>query len=103
MKLPVLLLDIKEMLEVFGFFLMVLTGLELLESIKACPREDRIHAEVVFLVALVAVSRRVIIRRRREPAYTHGPLQDGRPVQSFSRDGGLTWYGAEPAERRALR
>ena len=60
-KPPVFLLDAAEMLEVFGFFLMVLIGLELLETIKAYLEEDRVHAEVVFLVALVAVSRKVII------------------------------------------
>lgn len=58
---PVLLLSITEMLEVFGFFLMVLIGLELLESIKAYLVEGSVHAEVVFLVAIVAVSRKVII------------------------------------------
>jgi uncharacterized membrane protein (DUF373 family) len=58
---PFLLLNIEEMLEVFGFFLMVLIGLELLESIKAYLEEDRVHAEIVFLVAIVAVSRKVII------------------------------------------
>ena len=61
MKPPMFLLHINEMLEVFGFFLMVLIGLELLETIKAYLKEDRVHAEVVFLVALVAVSRKVII------------------------------------------
>ncbi len=61
MKPPILLLNIEEMLEVFGFFLMVLIGLELLESIKAYLEEDRVHAEVVFLVAIVAMSRKVII------------------------------------------
>jgi len=65
---PVLLLNIKEMLEVFGFFLMVLIGLELLESIKAYLQEDRVHAEVVFLVALVAISRKVIILDYKEIA-----------------------------------
>ena len=58
---PILLLNREEMLEVFGFFLMVLIGLELLETIKAYLEEDRVHAEVVFLVAIVAVSRKVII------------------------------------------
>ena len=61
MKPPRLLLNIEEMLEVFGFFLMVLIGLELLESIKAYLVEDRVHNEVVFLVAIVAVSRKIII------------------------------------------
>jgi uncharacterized membrane protein (DUF373 family) len=66
MRPPLFLLDIKEMLEVFGFFLMVLIGLELLESIKAYLQEDRIHAEVVFLVAIVALSRKVIILDYKE-------------------------------------
>lgn len=60
-KPPVFLLNIKEMLEVFGFFLMVLIGMELLETIKAYLEKDKIHVEVVFLVALIAVSRKVVI------------------------------------------
>jgi len=66
MKPPMFLLHINEMLEVFGFFLMVLIGLELIETIKAYLEEDRIHAEIVFLVALVAVSRKVIIMDYKE-------------------------------------
>ncbi|MEQ8159849.1 MAG: phosphate-starvation-inducible PsiE family protein [Smithellaceae bacterium] len=65
-KPPLLLLNIEEMLEVFGFFLMVLIGLELLESIKAYIEEDRVHAEIVFLVAIVAVSRKIIILNYNE-------------------------------------
>jgi uncharacterized membrane protein (DUF373 family) len=61
MNPPIFLLDIKEMIKVFGFFLMVLIGLELLESIKAYLQHSRVHAEVVFLVAIVAVCRKVII------------------------------------------
>lgn len=58
---PLLLLNMEEMLEVFGFFLMVLIGLELLESIKAYLDEDRVHVEVVLLVAIVAAARKIII------------------------------------------
>ena|GEM_PF-201192 len=65
-KPPLFLLNIEEMLEVFGFFLMVLIGLELLESIKAYIEEDRVHAEIVFLVAIVAVSRKIIILNYNE-------------------------------------
>ena len=61
LKPPMMLLNVAEMVEVFGFFLMVLIGLELLETIKAYLEEDRVHAEVVFLVGMVAVSRKVII------------------------------------------
>jgi len=58
---PFLLLNITEILKVFGFFLMVLIGLELLETLKAYLSEDRVHAEVVLLVAMVAIARKVII------------------------------------------
>lgn len=60
-KPPVMLLNLEEMLEVFGFFLMVLIGLELLESIKAYLDKSRVHVEVVFLVAIVAAARKIII------------------------------------------
>ena len=66
LKPPLMRLNVEEMIQVFGFFLMVLIGLELLETIKAYLKEDRVHAEVVFLVAIVAVSRKVIILEYEE-------------------------------------
>jgi uncharacterized membrane protein (DUF373 family) len=67
-KEPLIRLNVDEMLKVFGFFLMVLIGLELLETIKAYIEEDRVHAEVVFLVAIVAVSRKVVILDYKQTA-----------------------------------
>lgn len=61
LKPPVFLLNIQEMKEVFSFFLMVLIGLELVETVKAYLNHDRAPAEVVMLVALVAIARKVII------------------------------------------
>ncbi|MDF7808771.1 phosphate-starvation-inducible PsiE family protein [Pontiellaceae bacterium B12219] len=58
---PLMLLNVKEMMEVFGFILMVVIGLELLETIKAYLDKRVIHVEVVLLVALVAVARKIII------------------------------------------
>lgn len=58
---PVLLLDITEMLEVFGFFLMILIGLELLATVRAYLRHARLCVEVVFLVAMIALARKVIV------------------------------------------
>jgi len=60
-KPPFLALNVAEAIEVFGVFLIVLIGLELLESIKIYLEKHRVHAEVVFLVAIIAVSRKVII------------------------------------------
>lgn len=58
---PFLLLDIDNMLEIFGFYLMVVIGLELFETIRIYIEDNTIHVEVVLLVAIVAVARKVII------------------------------------------
>jgi uncharacterized membrane protein (DUF373 family) len=41
---PVVLLEIDELLDVFGFFLLVLIGLELLETIRSYLVEHMVHA-----------------------------------------------------------
>ena len=46
---------------VWMYGLMVIIGLELLESIKAYLESHVIHVEVVLLVALVAVARKIIL------------------------------------------
>ena len=58
---PIVLLEINELLEIFGFFLLVLIGVELLETIKAYLVEKVVHVEVVIEVALIAIARKVII------------------------------------------
>jgi len=58
---PVLILEIDELLELFGFFLLVLIGIELLETIKNYYYEGRIELRVIFTVALIALSRKIII------------------------------------------
>ena len=55
------LLDISDMLEIFGFFMMILIGLELIETIKIYLVDESIHVEVICLVAIVAIARKVII------------------------------------------
>ncbi len=57
---PIILLEIDELLEIFGFFLLVLIGVELLETIRAYLRENVIHVEIVIVVALIAIARKVI-------------------------------------------
>lgn len=56
-----LLLDINELLNIFGFFLLVLIGLELLASVKMYLEDDVVHVELVMLIALIAVSRKIIV------------------------------------------
>ena len=54
-------LEIGEFLKIFGFVFMVLIGFELLESITTYFKENVIHAEVVILIAVIAVSRKIIL------------------------------------------
>ena len=60
-KPPLLLLEINDLLDIFGFFLLILIGVELLETIKAYLSEHVVHVEIVLEVALVAIARKVII------------------------------------------
>ena len=58
---PVFFLEIDELLELFGFFLLILIGIELLETIKAYLQDQVVHSEIVLEVALIAIARKVII------------------------------------------
>lgn len=58
---PVFLLDLNELLDILGWFLLVLIAIELLETIKIYLHEHIFHAEIVMEVALIAVARKVII------------------------------------------
>jgi len=58
---PVFLLEINELLDVFGMFLLVLIGVELLETVKMYLTHQIVHVEVVFTVAMIAIARKVII------------------------------------------
>ena len=61
LKPPRYLLDIREMLVLFSFFLMVLIGLELWETLRIYLSESVVHVEVILMVAIIAVSRKVIV------------------------------------------
>jgi uncharacterized membrane protein (DUF373 family) len=58
---PVLWLEINQLLDIFGFFMLILIGIELLETIKAYLIEKLVHSEIVLEVALIAIARKVII------------------------------------------
>lgn len=58
---PLLMLEMNELLDIFGLFLLVLLGIELLETMKAYLRENVVHVEVVMIVAIIAIARKVII------------------------------------------
>jgi len=47
--------------DILGLFLAVLIGLELLETVVVYFSEHSLHAEVVVLVALVALARKIVL------------------------------------------
>jgi len=63
---PIILPQISELLEIFGFFLLILIGIELLETLRAYLVEHVVHVEVVLEVALIAIARKVIILEPKE-------------------------------------
>lgn len=59
---PLFLLDINELLDIFGLFMLVIIGIELLETImKTYLSEGLDHVQVVMSVAIIAIARKVII------------------------------------------
>ncbi len=59
---PYLLLSVDQLLEIFGLFMLVIIGIELLETImKTYITQDQPHYEVVVSVAIIAIARKVII------------------------------------------
>ncbi len=65
-------LDNHEILTVFGFFLLILIGIELLDTIKAYIKKQEIHVEIIVLLAIIAVARKIILL---DP-YSDMPLSD---------------------------
>ena len=63
---PVFLIEMNELLEIFGFFLLVMIGLELLETLKVYKDLSAVRAEVILLVALIAISRKMVTIELKE-------------------------------------
>ena len=64
---PFLLLSVDQLLEIFGLFMLVVIGIELLETImKTYLSQGQTHYEVVLSVAIIAIARKVIILDLKE-------------------------------------
>jgi uncharacterized membrane protein (DUF373 family) len=56
-----LLINLDRLMDLFGIFLLVLIGIELLDTIKVYLKESVVHVEVVVLVAIIALARKVVV------------------------------------------
>jgi len=55
------ILESHEIIQIFSYFLLVLIGIEFFESILTYLKDHIIHAEVIVMVALTAVARKIIL------------------------------------------
>ncbi|HEX8802383.1 MAG TPA: phosphate-starvation-inducible PsiE family protein [Terriglobales bacterium] len=94
MKPPRWLIPVQGLLEIFGYFLLVPIGVELLETLKAYVKKDVIHVRVVLEVALIAMARKLIIE---EPNTVPGLTLFGIAALIFAL--GIAFF----FERRAKR
>jgi uncharacterized membrane protein (DUF373 family) len=60
------LMDLDQLMDLFGVFMLVLIGIELLDTIKVYLKENVVHVEVVVLVAIIAVARKVVVLKIEE-------------------------------------
>jgi uncharacterized membrane protein (DUF373 family) len=59
---PFALLSVDQLIDIFGLFMLVIIGIELLETImKTYLTQGQPHYEVVLSVAIIAIARKVII------------------------------------------
>lgn len=61
-------LENHELLGVFGAFLLVLIGIELLDTMRAYIEKHEVHVEVIMLVAIIAIARKIILLESSEMA-----------------------------------
>jgi|SRR6185437_4382793 len=66
---PILFPGIDRLLDMFGKVLLVVLGIELLETLRAFASEGRVRAEIVLTVAVIALARKIILL---EPEHTSG-------------------------------
>ncbi|MEM4264602.1 MAG: phosphate-starvation-inducible PsiE family protein [Thermoplasmata archaeon] len=58
---PIPFVGLDNLLNIFGVFLLVLIGIELLWTVKSYLQEEIVHVEVVMIVAIIAIARKIIV------------------------------------------
>lgn len=55
------LLDLSELFEIFGMFLIVLIAIELMASVYMYMMDKSVHVEIMLLIAITALTRKVVV------------------------------------------
>ena len=80
-------LEVAEMVSAVGSFLLVLIGLELIETLRIYQKEHSIRVEFVLAVALTAMARKVILLVGKEP-----PMETMLGVAGIIASLGLAYF-----------
>lgn len=84
-----------KLVELFGTFLIILIGVELLETVKIFLKDDEVHVDLVILVAIIAIARKVIVWNFKE----HTPYElIGLSVMLLAL--GLSYYLTQRARQK---
>ena len=54
---PFLIIEANGLMNLLSIFLILLIGLELLETVKTYLEDDKVHVEFIILVAIIAIAR----------------------------------------------
>jgi uncharacterized membrane protein (DUF373 family) len=58
---PFLIIDANGLMDLLSIFLILLIGLELLETVKTYLDDDKVHVEFIILLAIIAIARKAIV------------------------------------------
>lgn len=58
---PFLIIEANGLMNLLSIFLILLIGLELLETVKTYLEDDKVHVEFIILVAIIAIARKAIV------------------------------------------
>jgi len=71
---PYFLIGVEQILDVFGLFFLVIIGIELLETVKMIIVESSMNVDIIILVGITAVVRKVMIIdiKKTDPLFLMG-------------------------------
>ncbi len=58
---PAFIVDAQGLMELFSLILILLIGVELIDGVKAYLDENIVHVELILLIAIIAIARKVVV------------------------------------------
>ena len=65
-RAPGFFIGVADLFNIFSLFLMILIGLELMSGVRSYLEDHRIHAELMLLIAVTAITRKIVTLDAKE-------------------------------------